>query len=341
LGDLWEGGIMPVVSVRIERSTSHRLVSDRRRRRNRVLAAVAVATVASLAATGLAYATGSVRSTPSVYTAINPVKVLNHKVIHADRSARPVVAGAVNTAPNTATSVVLSVDVSGATTNGTLEVYPSGGTAEPSMRWRIGQRETQQLTVPVGLSGKITLKNLTGKVTVTVRLLGYDAPPDTPTTYLTSPPSTSFLWNSQYVFETGPNSYTEYFTRYDDVSVPALTQSRLDSGSLQVFMTPSPANNPSAWLPLPYQFDSSFGFTYNFTYVARPGHVVLMFYFIQTSPSATLPTLSTYSINTYNFKIVVTPNSAGTTSAARPLPLPKRRATCTPIPNGKTCTVTP
>jgi hypothetical protein len=105
-------------------------------------------------------------------------------------------------------------------------------------------------------------------------------------------------------------------------------------------MTPSPTYVPDGWVPLPYQFDSSFGFTYNFTYVASPGHVVLMFYFIQTDPNATLPTLSTFPIDTYNFKIVVSPNSAGASPAIATPHAPSGQTHCTAIPDGKHCTVT-
>jgi hypothetical protein len=329
---------VPVLSIRIERSPSDR--SKGRRTRGGWFAAVAVVAVASLAATGLAYATHATPAAPSTYTAIQPVKILTGRVVRANRTVRPVVRGGTTTVPTTATSVLVSVGVSAGTTNGTLDVSPSGtGPAVPSMRWKAGQPETQQLTVRVGVGGKIALKNVSGKVTISVRLLGYYAPPAKATTYVTSPTSAKFLWNSQYLFETSPGSYTEYFTRYDDVSVPALTQSVLDSGSLQVFMTPSPLYNPGTWLPLPYQFDSASGYTYNFTYMASPGHVVLMFYFIQTSTSATLPTLSTYSMDTYNFKIVVSPSSAGASTAAVTRHIPSGHTLCTAIPDGKSCTV--
>ena len=332
---------MPVVTIRIERSAADRPVSQGRRTRRRVLVAVAVVATASLAATGLADATTSTSSTPSVYTALNSVKVLAGRVIKPATSVQLVVAGGSTSVPVSATSVLVKVDVSAGTSKGRLDVFPFGAAAPAaSMRWTAGQSETQQITVRVGQSRKILLENRTGKVTVTVHLLGYYAPPDMSTTYVTSPPSSEFLFNSAYIFETSANSYTEYFTRYDDVAVPALTQSALQNGSLQVFMTPSPSNNPNAWLPLPYQFDSSFGYTYNFTYVARAGHVVLMFYFIQTSPTATLPTLSTFPMNTYNFKIVVMPHSSG---ASPPISVQQRPAglttNCTSIPGGKTCTV--
>ncbi len=329
---------MPVVTIRIGGSRTDSSTGRARRRSHRMFLAVALISVAGLAVAEFANATGSISSKPSVYTAIAAVKVVSAHVLTAGGSTSPVVTGGTTTVPNSATSVTVGIDVSAGTTSGTIDVFPAGGTPEPAMRWTVGQSETEQLSVPVGTSRKITIKNLTGKVTVTVRVMGYDAPPDAPTTYTTSPASAAFLWNSQYIYETSANSYTEYFTRYDNVSVPALTQSVLDSGSLQVFMTPAPNNVPSAWLPLPYQFDSSFGYTYNFTYVASVGHVSLMFYFIQTDPNATLPTLSTYAINTYNFKIVITPNSAGANSAARPQPAPAGHMTCTAIPGGRTCT---
>jgi hypothetical protein len=340
-----KGSMMPVITIRVERSNSGQPV--RRRRPRRVFAVLTAIAAASLATAGLAGATGSLPTTPSVYSAISPVKILINRSLAANGSAKPIAAGGTSPVPITATAVVVSVVISGGTTNGTLDVYPYGiGSPQPSVQWAPGQSETQDITVPVGDGGRVAVKNLVGNVTVTLLVRGYFAPPDTPTTYVTSPVSANFLWNSQYIFETSQNSYTEYFTRYDDVSVPALTQSALDSGSLQVFMTPSPIYNPNQWAPLPYQFDSSFGFTYNFVYVARPGHVVLMLFFIQTDPNATLPTLSTYPVNSYHFKIVVTPNSAGASSAGvvstqRPQSRPVGHTSCASIPGGKRCTVTP
>ncbi len=89
----------------------------------------------------------------------------------------------------------------------------------------------------------------------------------------------SWLWNSQYVFETSANSYTEYFTRYYTRLNNTITQNVLDYGMVLVYFTPSPVNNPNQWAPLPYQFDSSFGFTYNYVYVTSPGQVTLHYRF--------------------------------------------------------------
>lgn len=334
---------MSVISIRIERTTSAPPpTSPRHRTRRRAVVAAAVAAGVTLAAAGIADATSSSPTAPSVYTSLNPVTVLSGRVLHANSPVAVVVAGGATTVPAAATSVLLKVDVGGGTTKGRLDVFPNGsGAGQASVRWSTGQSVDEQLTVRVGQSRRIALKNISGKVTVTVHVLGYYAPPGSPSVFVTSPTSAQFLWNSNYPLETGPGSFTEYFTRFDDVSVPSLTQAMLRDGTLQVFMTPSPANNPDAWLPLPYQFDSSFGFTYNFTYLARPGHVVLMFYFIQTNPSATLPTLSTFAMNTYNFKIVVSPVPSGGAAVTH---LQRRLAGhthCTPIPNGRTCTVTP
>jgi len=113
-----------------------------------------------------------------------------------------------------------------------------------------------------------------------------------------------WLWNSQYVYETSAGSYTEYFTRYYVRHNNAVTAGVLDSGLVVVYFTPSPVNNPYQWAPLPYQFDSSFGYTDNYVYVTAVGQVTLHYFFIQTDPTATLPTLSTYNDETRKFKIV-------------------------------------
>jgi hypothetical protein len=121
----------------------------------------------------------------------------------------------------------------------------------------------------------------------------------------------SWLWNSQYVFETSTGSYTEYFTRYYTRLNNSVTQNVLDYGMVLVYFTPSPVNNPNQWEPLPYQFDSSFGFTYNYVYVTAPGQVTLHYFFIETDPTATLPTLSTYNDEVRKFKIVTVSGTTG------------------------------
>jgi hypothetical protein len=120
-----------------------------------------------------------------------------------------------------------------------------------------------------------------------------------------------WLWNSQYVYETSPGSYTEYFTRYYVRPNHTITSGLLDSGLVVVYFTPSPVNNPYQWAPLPYQFDSSFGYTDNYVYVTALNQVTLHYFFIQTDPSATLPTLSTYNDETRQFKIVTITGKTG------------------------------
>jgi hypothetical protein len=79
-----------------------------------------------------------------------------------------------------------------------------------------------------------------------------------------------------------------------------------------VYFTPSPVNNPNQWEPLPYQFDASFGFTYNYVFVTAPGQVTLHYFFIQTDPAATPPILSTYNDEIRKFKIVTITGETGT-----------------------------
>jgi len=123
--------------------------------------------------------------------------------------------------------------------------------------------------------------------------------------------SADWLWNSQYLFETSAGSYTEYFTRYYVRLNNTITQNVLDNGMVLVYFQPSPVNNPNQWAPLPYQFDSSFGYTYNYVYVTAVGQVTLHYFFIQTNPTATLPTLSTYTDETRKFKIVTVTGTTG------------------------------
>lgn len=113
-----------------------------------------------------------------------------------------------------------------------------------------------------------------------------------------------WIWNSQYIYETSASSYTEYFTRYYVRLNSSITQAVLDGGAVIAYFQPSPVNNPGQWAPLPYQFDSSFGYTFNYVYVTSPGQIVLHYFFIQTDSTATVPTLSTYNDETRMFKVV-------------------------------------
>jgi hypothetical protein len=324
---------------------------------------------------GVVAATASVKPTPSVYSAITQKRVLTAKRLDAGHVVRVAVTGGKTGVPKAATSVQLAVTVAHGTSVGTLEVYPNGRSASPMLHWGIGQTVTATITVRVGAGGEVAFRNLSHRVTVTAGITGYYTPAlvagsvtagdlsssgattgqvltntstgprwSSPTrTYTVSPTSAQFLWNSQYVFETSAGSYTEYFTRYYNMSVPALTQAALDNGSVQVFMKSAPVNETGQWLPLPYQFDSSFGYTYNFTYVTSPGQVQLAFYFIQTEPSATLPTLSTFPIDTYTFKVVVSPGLANATAEAAHVRVASQvsKVSCHQFPGGRTCTTTP
>jgi hypothetical protein len=113
--------------------------------------------------------------------------------------------------------------------------------------------------------------------------------------------SAQWLWNDNYALYTSSGSYTEWFTRYHDVSFAGVTQGVLDSGIVLVYFTPYMANG---WAPLPYSFDSGAGYAFDFVYVTSPGQVELEFFFEPYSTTATLPTLSSYNMATYQFKIV-------------------------------------
>ena len=118
--------------------------------------------------------------------------------------------------------------------------------------------------------------------------------------------SSQWLWNSQYEVQTNPSSYTYYFTRYHNVTNAAITQGILDSGMVLVYFTPNTTGNTSQWAPLPYEFsDGSGNFNYEIVFETSVGGLRLHYFFVQTVAAATIPTLSTYAIATYKFKIVV------------------------------------
>lgn len=137
------------------------------------------------------------------------------------------------------------------------------------------------------------------------------AAPNGVASYTASPTNAQWLWNDLYPFNTSTNSYTQYFTRYYDFAVPALTQDILDNGTVQVFFTPF-LYDMNQWTPLPYRFLAiGSAFNYVFAFTTSPGRVRLHYFFEPIQTGATLPTLSTYSLPTYKFKVVLTSGKAG------------------------------
>lgn len=123
--------------------------------------------------------------------------------------------------------------------------------------------------------------------------------------------SSQWLWNDDYLLYTSGSSFTEWFTRYYKAAFSAVTQGVLDSGMVMVYMTPNIQDN-NQWSPVPYTFDSGNGYSYNFVYVTSPGTVELEFYFSDETTTATPPTLSTYAMATYTFKLVAVTGSIAT-----------------------------
>jgi hypothetical protein len=123
--------------------------------------------------------------------------------------------------------------------------------------------------------------------------------------------SSQWLWNDNYILFTGGGSYTEWFTRYYKATFSAITQGVLDSGMVMVYMTPNMLNN-NQWSPVPYTFDTGDGYSYDFVYVTSPGTVELEFYFSDETNTATPPTLSTYVMASYTFKLVAVTGSIAT-----------------------------
>jgi len=123
--------------------------------------------------------------------------------------------------------------------------------------------------------------------------------------------SSQWLWNDNYILFTGGGSYTEWFTRYYKATFSAVTQGVLDSGLVMVYMTPN-LQNDNQWSPVPYTFDTGDGYSYDFVYVTSPGTVELEFYFSDATSTATPPTLSTYAMASYTFKLVAVTGSIAT-----------------------------
>jgi hypothetical protein len=124
--------------------------------------------------------------------------------------------------------------------------------------------------------------------------------------------SADWLWNSQYVYSTSSGGYTEYFTRYHDVTFSKVTQGLLDSGMVMVYMVPN-ATDTNQWAPLPYTFLAFGGaYYYNYVYETMPGKVRLHYFYTANGSGTTPTTLSTDVIPTQKYKIVAVTGTVST-----------------------------
>jgi hypothetical protein len=117
--------------------------------------------------------------------------------------------------------------------------------------------------------------------------------------------SSDFAYNfiNVFWFSTGPGSASGYTSRYHDIAVPAITQSVLDTGSVQVAFTPSTGQAAvDPWSPLPFTFSMG-GITYNYAVEVSLGKVRIHFFFAPLSGST--PDLSTYNMPTLKYKVTV------------------------------------
>lgn len=119
---------------------------------------------------------------------------------------------------------------------------------------------------------------------------------------ITSP---DWLWYSYYRFGISPGSYTLWTTRYYERKAAALTSDFLNgNGIVMVYISSQPIANQNAWIPLPFNIRNSFNtYDYSIYYDTLIGEVRLHFFFSAATVSP--PSLETYPIDNYRFKIVV------------------------------------
>ncbi|MCW2494141.1 MAG: polysaccharide deacetylase [Jatrophihabitans sp.] len=315
----------------------------------------AIAATAVLVATGVSSATPSPAPPNGAFQSVPVLRVLdsaNHVgttgPIAANKKIGIQIAGLDGIPATGVSAVLLNVAASASTSSGSITVYASGTTkpAVPNLYFGTGQHIADTVVVPLGSNGVVDFYDTTtGTVQLTADVSGYyapaQAPGSTPVSYTATLGNSDFVWNSQYAYGTTTGSYTEYFTRYYNWSIPAITQDILDNGQVQVYFVPSASESSQQWVPLPYSFtDGSGNFDYITAYETSLGQVRLHFFFVQRNPSATIPTLSTWNIATTRFKVVVTPGISGDGAAPAAAPAKVTGAPTTTVRHGNIATVT-
>ena len=131
-----------------------------------------------------------------------------------------------------------------------------------------------------------------------------------------SPTNAEWLWRGSYAFQTTPNSWTSYHTRYVEIPVTELTPEFISTGHVLVFFEATPGSGE--WTPLPFQFlDSSRTFNYNIVYEVTAGIIRLHFFHTINDAGGSFPELENKLIPTYTFKYMVIEGSVFEAMAAR------------------------
>lgn len=122
--------------------------------------------------------------------------------------------------------------------------------------------------------------------------------------------NTNWKWNSRYSFNFAPNSSYIVYTRYSDRKFAAITQSVLDHGMVLVYFTADLVfSNSNNWIPLPFSWEVLNGnYSINVAFqtgvVSDVSTVRLHFFFVPFNSSAVVPSISSFPIATYRFKII-------------------------------------
>jgi hypothetical protein len=115
---------------------------------------------------------------PSVYTAINPLRVLDTRNNGGTLGPDYVLRIGGISCPANATAAAINVAATNTTTAGALIVYPTGATQPnvANLNWTAGATVPNLVIVKLGTNGQITIHNIQGSVDVVVDLEGCFAP---------------------------------------------------------------------------------------------------------------------------------------------------------------------
>jgi hypothetical protein len=113
-----------------------------------------------------------------------------------------------------------------------------------------------------------------------------------------------WIYGGNYMFSTGGGVTSYYVTKYFDRNNSLITANLLISGLVLVYFQSNPDHNNAQWEPFPFSSTvAGNGYNQNFVYETFVGKVRLHFYL--TKDSIKPPSLSTYDIQSLQYKIIV------------------------------------
>ncbi|RFS20674.1 collagen-like protein [Chitinophaga silvatica] len=137
------------------------------------------------------------------------------------------------------------------------------------------------------------------------------------------------LTNASYVndywsYQTAPGSASAVVAKMATQNIAGITNNIFNSGTVLLYIKLPSAfgGNPSTWTPMPWQiasFYTGYLIYMNYTYDVGKLRVYYMYLATDHAPSTPIPSVTTATVTSFDFKYVIIAGNAGARQAAPPV----------------------